>query len=173
MSTWTHERYSNGMGEEDRGFTVRDTRASTGMEQKASPDVPEPEVVVEAPQVRPLTHTWGQYEQLLQQKQNAQRLDEQRRNERRLDEQRRANPPPPPPGAPGERHSRKIPQDVIIAVSVRDHGKCVSCGATTDLHFDHKIPWSRGGTNNENNIQLMCGSCNRRKGAVDISDEDW
>jgi hypothetical protein len=89
--------------------------------------------------------------------------------------------PPPPPGwqlwlpaaattrgAPGERNSRVIPQDVKIAVTVRDQGKCVQCGATDDLHFDHKIPWSRGGTNTVNNIQLLCGSCNRRKGAYDV-----
>lgn len=77
-------------------------------------------------------------------------------------------PMPPPRGAPGERSSRVIPQDVKIAVTVRDQGKCVQCGATEDLHFDHKIPWSRGGTNTVNNIQLLCGPCNRRKGADDI-----
>jgi hypothetical protein len=71
------------------------------------------------------------------------------------------------PGAPGERHSRSIPQDVTIAVSARDQGRCVECGSTQDLHYDHKIPWSRGGTNTVNNIQLMCGTCNRRKGASD------
>jgi HNH endonuclease len=75
---------------------------------------------------------------------------------------------PPARGAPGERNSRVIPQDVKIAVSVRDQGKCVQCGSTDDLHFDHKVPWSRGGTNTVNNIQLLCGPCNRRKGADDI-----
>jgi 5-methylcytosine-specific restriction endonuclease McrA len=168
------------MGEEDLGFTVRDTQASTRMEQNGSPDVPEPEVLVEAPQVGQSAHTWGQYGQYEQSWNEQQRLSEQRWNEykRKVNEQirnepMRAEPPSLPPGAPGERYPRKIPQDVMIAVSVRDHGKCVSCGTTTDLHFDHKIPWSRGGTNSENNIQLMCGSCNRRKGAVDISDEAW
>lgn len=71
-------------------------------------------------------------------------------------------------GAPGERNSRAIPQDVKIAVTVRDRGKCVQCDATEDLHFDHKIPWSRGGANTISNIQLLCGPCNRRKGADDI-----
>lgn len=75
---------------------------------------------------------------------------------------------PTPRGAPGERNSRVIPQNVKIAVSVRDQGKCVQCGSTDDLHFDHKVPWSRGGTNSINNIQLLCGLCNRRKGADDI-----
>ena len=73
----------------------------------------------------------------------------------------------PTRGARGERNSRVIPQDVKITVSLRDQGKCVQCGATEDLHFDHKIPWSRGGTNTVNNIQLLCGLCNRRKGAAD------
>jgi 5-methylcytosine-specific restriction endonuclease McrA len=71
-------------------------------------------------------------------------------------------------GAIGERNSRSIPQDVKIAVALRDQGKCVQCGAAEDLHYDHKIPWSRGGTNTINNIQLLCGRCNRRKGADDI-----
>jgi 5-methylcytosine-specific restriction endonuclease McrA len=53
-------------------------------------------------------------------------------------------------------------------MSVRDQGKCVQVGSTEDLHFDHKVPWSRGGTNTVNNIQLLCGRCNRRKGADDI-----
>jgi hypothetical protein len=156
------------MGEEDRGFTVRDTRASTRMERKASPRAPEPKVVEEAPHVQQSGHTWGQYPQ--------RRPDYFMRAQARAVPVNPPDPPPPPPlppGAPGERHSRKIPQDVLIAVSVRDQGRCVSCGATTDLHFDHKIPWSRGGTNSEYNIQLMCGSCNRRKGAVDISDVAW
>jgi len=74
----------------------------------------------------------------------------------------------PASGAPGERNSRTIPQDVKIHVSARDQGMCVQCGSTEDLHFDHKIPWSRGGTNTVNNIQLLCGPCNRRKGADDI-----
>jgi hypothetical protein len=71
-------------------------------------------------------------------------------------------------GAVGERNSRVIPQDVKIAVALRDQGRCVQCGSTEKLHFDHKIPWSRGGTNTVNNIQLLCGRCNRRKGVDDI-----
>jgi HNH endonuclease len=85
--------------------------------------------------------------------------------------------PPAPPGwqfwlpvrgAAGERNTRTIPQDVKIAVSVRDQGRCVQCGSAEELHYDHKIPWSKGGANTVNNIQLLCGTCNRRKGADDI-----
>lgn len=67
--------------------------------------------------------------------------------------------------APGERNTRRIPQDVIIAVSDRDGGRCVYCASREDLHFDHIIPWSKGGANTVNNIQLLCGRCNRAKGA--------
>jgi HNH endonuclease len=65
----------------------------------------------------------------------------------------------------GERNTRVIPQDVKIQVSVRDHGRCRQCGSTRDLHYDHVIPWSKGGANTVANIQLLCGLCNRAKGA--------
>ena len=62
--------------------------------------------------------------------------------------------PQPPPGwqfwvldgqAPvGERNTRSIPQDVKIAVAARDGCRCRQCGSTTELHFDHVIPWSKG-----------------------------
>jgi len=76
--------------------------------------------------------------------------------------------PPPPPGIPepvGERNRRVIPQAVKITVSVRDGGRCRQCGSTQELHFDHVIPVSRGGANTVANIQLLCGPCNRAKGA--------
>ena len=68
----------------------------------------------------------------------------------------------------GERNTRSIPQDVKIAVAARDGGRCRQCGSAADLHFDHVIPWSKGGANTVTNIQLLCGPCNRRKGAEDI-----
>ena len=76
-------------------------------------------------------------------------------------------PSAPARGAVGERNSRVIPQDVKISVALRDQGMCVHCGSAEDLHYDHKIPWSRGGANTVNNIQLLCGRCNRRKGTED------
>jgi hypothetical protein len=77
-------------------------------------------------------------------------------------------PPVPVPSVPppvGERARRSIPQDVKIAVSARDGGRCRQCGSTAQLHFDHVIPISRGGANTVANIQLLCGACNRAKGA--------
>ena len=37
--------------------------------------------------------------------------------------------------------SRMIPSAVKREVWVRDHGRCVICGATDELHFDHDIPY--------------------------------
>jgi hypothetical protein len=69
------------------------------------------------------------------------------------------------PAPIGERHKRAIPQAVKIAVSARDGGRCRKCGSTQQLHFDHVIPVSKGGANTAANIQLLCGACNRAKGA--------
>jgi hypothetical protein len=59
---------------------------------------------------------------------------------------------------------RIIPSSVKLVVWKRDGGKCIKCGTTTDLHFDHIIPWSRGGSSNDPaNIQLLCGRHNIQK----------
>jgi len=42
--------------------------------------------------------------------------------------------------------TRIIPTEVKIAVWKRDGGKCVKCGATENLHYDHDLPFSKGGT---------------------------
>jgi len=53
--------------------------------------------------------------------------------------------------------TRLIPTAVKIEVWKRDKGKCVICGATDELHFDHIIPYSKGGTSlKAENIQLLC-----------------
>ncbi len=59
--------------------------------------------------------------------------------------------------------SRQISQPVKIRVWQRDGGQCAQCGTTAELQFDHIIPWSKGGAATVDNIQLLCGPCNRRK----------
>jgi 5-methylcytosine-specific restriction endonuclease McrA len=47
----------------------------------------------------------------------------------------------------------------------RDGGKCVRCGSQDNLHFDHILPFSKGGTSMlESNIQLLCARHNLSKG---------
>jgi hypothetical protein len=58
-----------------------------------------------------------------------------------------------------------IPEQVRHAVWERDGGTCRSCGAANDLQYDHLIPVSMGGANSVENLQILCGTCNRRKGA--------
>lgn len=64
----------------------------------------------------------------------------------------------------GARSRQVIPDHVKLLVWARDGGACVRCGATTDLHFDHIIPFSRGGGDDAENIQLLCRTCNLAKG---------
>jgi hypothetical protein len=66
--------------------------------------------------------------------------------------------------APAARSSRSIPQDVKIAVAVRDEGLCQHCGTSAGpMQYDHVIPFSMGGDNSVENIQLLCHRCNRAK----------
>jgi len=69
------------------------------------------------------------------------------------------------PAVPSHSKSRRvIPTVVKLEVWKRDGGKCCKCGATEDLHFDHIIPWSRGGSSSTaDNIQLLCGKHNLEK----------
>jgi len=60
--------------------------------------------------------------------------------------------------------SRRIPTEVKRLVWERDKAKCTECGSTQDLHFDHILPYSRGGTStNPENIQLLCQRHNLSK----------
>ncbi len=69
-------------------------------------------------------------------------------------------------GTPDLAHHRIIPSWVKLAVWKRDEGKCVQCGATDNLHYDHILPFSKGGTSvTPENIQLLCARHNLRKGS--------
>lgn len=62
--------------------------------------------------------------------------------------------------------TRLIPSEVKKEVWKRDKGKCVICGATTNLHFDHDLPFSKGGTSlTIKNVRLLCMKHNLEKSA--------
>ena len=60
--------------------------------------------------------------------------------------------------------TRIIPTSVKLEVWKRDKGRCVECGSADNLHFDHIIPWSRGGSSlTAENVQLLCARHNIAK----------
>jgi hypothetical protein len=61
-------------------------------------------------------------------------------------------------------HNRMIPTFVKLEVWKRDKGQCVQCGSKDNLHFDHILPYSKGGTSlKAENIQLLCARHNLEK----------
>ena len=62
-------------------------------------------------------------------------------------------------------NKRYIPKATRKAVFIRDNCSCVKCGATENLHIDHEIALSRGGSNDVDNLEVLCRDCNLRKGA--------
>lgn len=61
-------------------------------------------------------------------------------------------------------HNRMIPTSVKLEVWKRDKGQCVTCGSKDNLHFDHILPYSKGGTSLKvENIQLLCARHNLQK----------
>lgn len=68
------------------------------------------------------------------------------------------------PATNGGKASRTtIPDDVKLLVWQRDHGSCAKCGSNIELQFDHVIPLSLGGATTPENLQILCGRCNRAK----------
>ena len=49
-------------------------------------------------------------------------------------------------------------------IYTRDGRKCKQCGAEHGLSIDHIIPVSKGGNSVDDNLQVLCLSCNSRKG---------
>jgi 5-methylcytosine-specific restriction endonuclease McrA len=57
-------------------------------------------------------------------------------------------------------------EEEIIALHVEQNNCCYHCGVSFDekqMHIDHWIPLSRGGSNWISNIKLLCQSCNNNK----------
>ncbi len=62
------------------------------------------------------------------------------------------------------KHRRIIPTHVKLEVWRRDGGRCTKCGASDELHFDHILPYAKGGTSlKAENVQLLCARHNLSK----------
>ena len=67
-------------------------------------------------------------------------------------------------GSKPDSRRRVVPSGVKLEVWKRDKGRCVKCGAVDELHFDHILPFSKGGTSNKaENIQILCARHNLEK----------
>jgi 5-methylcytosine-specific restriction endonuclease McrA len=87
--------------------------------------------------------------------------DRQRRAARTLE---RAHAALAGEGAP--RRRQPIPRAIRLAVFERDGGRCVECGSSFDIQYDHVIPLALGGANTAANLQILCAPCNQSKGGT-------
>jgi hypothetical protein len=72
------------------------------------------------------------------------------------------------------KQTRIIPTKVKVEVWRRDHGKCVICGASDNLHFDHDVPFSKGGSSiTAKNVRLLCARHNLTKSDKIMSFLGW
>ncbi|MCY4455148.1 MAG: HNH endonuclease signature motif containing protein [Chloroflexi bacterium] len=86
--------------------------------------------------------------------------DRQRRQDARLDRLRKIRARDEDIA---EARRERIRDAVRAFVWERDAGQCTQCGVEDDLQFDHVIPVAKGGGNTIDNIQILCGDCNRQK----------
>ena len=49
-------------------------------------------------------------------------------------------------------------------IKKRDGNKCLKCGTKKSLTIDHIVPRAKGGSNDEDNLQTLCRTCNLEKG---------
>jgi hypothetical protein len=70
--------------------------------------------------------------------------------------------------------TRAIPTKVKVEVWKRDQGKCVICGCKDNLHFDHELPYSKGGSSiTAKNVRLLCARHNLAKSNKIMSLAPW
>ena len=52
---------------------------------------------------------------------------------------------------------------LMLALIERDGYQCATCGTSDNITIDHITPLSRGGSDDLDNLQLLCQSCNSKK----------
>lgn len=67
----------------------------------------------------------------------------------------------------------RLTKEDIIDIRDRYGWRCANCGSYDNVEFDHVKPLSEGGANTVDNLQLLCKSCNIRKGTRTIRYEPY
>jgi hypothetical protein len=65
--------------------------------------------------------------------------------------------------SPSPRKRAPISATKRARILVRDGHRCRKCSATEDLTIDHIKHWSRGGSNADDNLRVLCRSCNSKR----------
>lgn len=64
----------------------------------------------------------------------------------------------------------RLSPDIVQKIEELQNSKCTNCKTNlkkSGKHIDHIFPVALGGTSDPSNIQLLCPTCNRKKGAKD------
>jgi 5-methylcytosine-specific restriction endonuclease McrA len=59
-------------------------------------------------------------------------------------------------------------------IIMRDGSRCHLCGKKCrphDIHLDHLVPISRGGSHDESNLRVACAACNVSKQARPMGEQ--
>ena len=75
--------------------------------------------------------------------------------------------------SPYKHKTKREPSNRLkVQVLMRDGNRCRICGVACNdgihkIHFDHIIPWSKGGETTLDNLQVLCSDCNEALGNLD------
>ena len=73
------------------------------------------------------------------------------------------------------KRKRYVPKTMVKLIKRIYNYRCAECNIIesprTKMHIDHIYPFSKGGTNEPKNLQLLCSKCNQRK-SNKINDEN-
>lgn len=66
----------------------------------------------------------------------------------------------------------KLSPNIVQRLLVLQRGRCACCGKRLgkNFHLDHIMPLARGGSNTDDNVQLLTQRCNNQKHAKDPAD---